>query len=663
VNAPTTVIGQSVRAQRRVVIEGMEPEIDGGRFAAKRTVGEAVRVRADIFADGHDQLRALLRYRSAPNTPWTETEMRLVNNDRWQGEFKAESLGRYTYTVVAWVDLFQTWSVDLGKRADAGQDIGVDLLAGVEIVQAAAERARGVEAKKLTDAAAKLKELVIRDHAGALRLARNSELGQLVNRNRNRSADTVYDKELTVVIDPEKARFSTWYEMFPRSCTSDPQRHGTFRDCVNRLSYIAGMGFDVLYLPPIHPIGRTERKGKNNSTMPQPGDTGSPWAIGAKEGGHKSILPQLGTLEDFKELLEKARELGIDIALDIAYQCSPDHPYVKEHREWFRERPDGTVQYAENPPKKYQDIYPFNFESEHAPELWDELKSIVVYWIEQGVRVFRVDNPHTKPFAFWEWMINDVKRAYPEVIFLSEAFTRPKVMYQLAKLGFTQSYTYFAWKNTSWELTEYFTEIGETGVLEFFRPNLWPNTPDILNEYLQKDGRAAFVARLILAATLGASYGVYGPAFELCENRAVRQGSEEYLDSEKYQIRIRDRDAPGNIVAEIAALNRLRKLNPALQSHLGLRFYNAFNDQVLVYGKALASHEDMILVAVSLDPHHVQEVVFEIPLWEWRLPDHGSLAAEDLMRGHRFVWTGKLQRARLDPADLPFAIWRIAPLA
>jgi starch synthase (maltosyl-transferring) len=655
----TTVIGQAVRALHRVVIERVEPEVDGGRFAIKRTIGEEVRVRADIYADGHDLLGAMLLFRRAGENAWAEVPMRLVNNDRWQASFRVPMLGRYAYTIVAWVDAFRTWSADLQKRAQAGQDIGVDVLIGAEIVRSAAGRARGGEAKKLGEAATKLKESAKANREAALEIALDAEFTSLVNGNRDRTADTRYEKELVVVVDLEKARFSAWYEMFPRSCTTDPKRHGTFRDCVDRLPYIAGMGFDVLYLPPIHPIGRAERKGKNNSVTPLPDDTGSPWAIGAKEGGHKAIHPQLGGLQDLKALVGKAKELGIDVALDIAYQCSPDHPYVKEHREWFRERPDGTVQYAENPPKKYQDIYPFNFDSDRAPELWEELKSVVVYWIEQGISIFRVDNPHTKPFAFWEWMIAEVKREHPEAIFLSEAFTRPKVMYQLAKLGFTQSYTYFAWKNTSWEIAEYFTELEEGGVLEYFRPNLWPNTPDILNEYLQKSGRPGFMARLILAATLAASYGIYGPAFELCEGRAVREGSEEYLDSEKYQIRVWDINNPNSLRDLITHMNRIRRGSPALQRNTGLTFHPVDNQQMIAYSKVCDDPADMILVVVNLDPHSRQAGWVNVDVDALHLGSEESYQMHDLLTDARYVWHGSRNFVELNPTILPAHVFRV----
>jgi starch synthase (maltosyl-transferring) len=655
----TTVIGQSARVMRRIVIERVEPEVDGGRFAIKRTIGEEVRVRADIYADGHDLLGAVLLHKRAGESAWTEVPMRLVNNDRWEGKFRVEALGRYIYTIVAWVDAFRTWSTDLQKRADAGQDISVDVLIGAEMVRTAAERAREAEAKKLAEAAAKLKDGAKKNREVALGIAVDPELALLVNSNRDGVADARYEKELAVVVDPEKARFSAWYELFPRSCTTDPKRHGTFRDCIDRLPYVAGMGFDVLYLPPIHPIGRVERKGKNNSTTPLPGDTGSPWAIGAKEGGHKAIHPQLGSLQDLKALVGKAKDFGMDIALDIAFQCSPDHPYVKEHREWFRERPDGTVQYAENPPKKYQDIYPFNFDSERAPELWEELKSVVMYWIEQGIHVFRVDNPHTKPFAFWEWMIGEVKREHPETIFLSEAFTRPKVMYQLAKLGFTQSYTYFAWKNASWEITEYFTELEEGGVLEYFRPNLWPNTPDILNEYLQKSGRAGFMTRLILAGTLGASYGIYGPAFELCEGRAVREGSEEYLDSEKYQIRVWDINNPNSLRDLITHVNRIRRASPAMQRNTGLTFHPVDNQQLIAYSKVCEDPKDLILVVANLDSHARQAGWVNLDLDAFHLGSEESFQVYDLLTDARYVWHGSRNFVDLNPALLPAHIFRV----
>jgi starch synthase (maltosyl-transferring) len=661
-DTPAILVNRTVGTQRRVVIEGVDPEVDAGRFPIKRCVGDSVRVRADIFADGHDQLSARLLYRRAEDSDWSEAAMRLIANDRWEAELNVEELGRYVYTINAWVDAYRTWAIDLAKRVKANVDISVDALHGVKLLQAAASRAKGMDKQELTYATVRLRELSREDPKMAAEFAQSSDLLELTTRNRDFSQDVRYERELGVVVDPVRARFGAWYEMFPRSCTTDPKRPGTFRDCAARLAYVASMGFDVLYLPPIHPIGMTERKGKNNSLTPAADDLGSPWAIGSAEGGHKSIHPQLGTLEDLKDLQSKARELGLEVALDIAFQCSPDHPYVKEHREWFRERADGTVQYAENPPKKYQDIYPFDFESKHAAELWEELKSIVVYWAEQGFRIFRVDNPHTKPFAFWEWLINDVKRDYPDTIFLSEAFTRPRIMYQLAKVGFTQSYTYFAWKNTSAELTEYFTELTQSPVREFFRANVWPNTPDILNEYLQKGGRPAFVTRFILAATLGANYGIYGPAFELYENRPIREGSEEYLNSEKYQVRVWDTNNPNSLRDLITRINAIRKGSPALHGDWSLRFHPVDNETLIAYSKVSEDSADKILVVVNLDPHNVQSGWLALVLKELKLGNDEAYQVHDLLTEARYVWRGSRNFVQLDPSILPAHIFRVHPI-
>ncbi len=476
--------------------------------------------------------------------------------------------------------------------------------------------------------------------------------------------DQPFANELTPAIpldaDRPQAAFASWYEMFPRSATDDPKRHGTFSDVIACLPLIRSMGFDVLYFPPIHPIGTTNRKGRNNALRAEPGDLGSPYAIGGPEGGHDAIHPALGTLDDFRALVAAAKDNELEIALDFAIQCSPDHPWLREHHDWFRWRPDGSMRFAENPPKKYEDIVNPDFYAKAAmPGLWLALRDVVQFWVDQGVRIFRVDNPHTKPLPFWHWMIADIRGRHPDVLFLAEAFTRPKMMYRLAKIGFTQSYTYFTWRNTKQEITEYLTELNAQPAREFFRPNFFVNTPDINPPFLQTSGRPGFLVRAALACTLSGLWGMYS-GFELCE-AAPLPGREEYLNSEKYQIRVRDIAAPGNIVAEISALNRIRRAHPALQTHLGLTFYPAFNDQVLLYGKRTPGGRDMILIAVNLDPHNVQEAAIEIPLWEWGLPDHESLAASDLVRGNRFVWTGKQQRVRLDPADLPFAIWQIAP--
>jgi starch synthase (maltosyl-transferring) len=659
VNSPKANLEEPRLILRRVVIENVQPEIDGGRYPIKRTLGERVVIEADIHADGHDILSAVVLYRPERESAGREAVMRPLLNDRWQGQFNVESLGSYFYTVQAWVDAFQSWSRDTVKKFEAGQDISVAAVLGAQLVQSAANRAQGADSQKLAQFIAELKSLSQTGGEAVVTCARNAELAALMGRYADRSRATTYDRQLGVVVDREKARYSTWCEMFPRSCAVEPNKHGTFRDCIQRLRYVSEMGFDVLYFPPIHPIGHSHRKGKNNSAQPAPDDPGSPWAIGADEGGHMAIHPELGTLADFKQIQAKARELGIEIALDLAFQCSPDHPYVKEHKEWFLQRPDGSVQYAENPPKKYEDIYPFYFENEHAAELCDELKRVVFYWIEQGVRIFRVDNPHTKPFDFWEWLLKEARRKYPEVIFLSEAFTRPKVMHRLAKLGFTQSYTYFAWKNAKWELTQYFTELTQTPLREFVRLNVWPNTPDILTEYLQYGGRPAFMARLVLAATLSANYGIYSPAFELCENRALRQGSEEYLDSEKYQIRAWNTASPDSLRGLVTRINEIRRENPALQSDWSLRFHSIDNDQLIAYSKATEDLSDIILVIVNLDPHYKQSGWVDVPLDDFKLASNQSYQVHDLLTDARYLWHGARNYVELNPSVLPAHIFKV----
>jgi starch synthase (maltosyl-transferring) len=644
---------------RRPAIEGVQPCVEGGRFPIKRTVGESVWVTAAVHADGHDILSAAVLYRPLDKKRWDESPLEPLGNDEWRGEFIITHLEPYRYTVQAWVNSFLTWQADLIKRFDAGQDLAMELLVGAGIVQDAAGRAKGTDGRRLNEFSAKLKSSSGGEAQMAVDLATNAELSALTVKYADRSRATTYDLELSVNVERERARFSSWYEMFPRSCTGDPARHGTFRDCIGRLEYIAGMGFDILYLPPIHPIGRTERKGKNNALQPLPEDVGSPWAIGSDEGGHKAIHPHLGTLEDFRALLGEAKKRGIEVALDLAYQCSPDHPYAKEHKEWFRLRPDGSVQYAENPPKKYQDIYPLFFESDAAGALCQELKSVVLYWIAQGVRIFRVDNPHTKPYPFWEWLIREIRNEHPEVIFLGEAFTRPKVMYRLAKLGFTQSYTYFTWRNTKRELTEYFTELTQSDVREFFRPNLWPNTPDILPEHLQTGGRPAFLSRLILAATLGANYGIYGPAFELCENRPIHPGSEEYLDSEKYQIRAWDLGHRDSLKDTITRLNRARRENAALQKDTGLRFHAVDNDQLIAYSKVTEDLSDIILVVVNLDPHHTQAGWVEVPLQEFQIGEGQTYQVRDLLTDTAWLWQGARNYVELNPQVMPGHVFRV----
>jgi starch synthase (maltosyl-transferring) len=569
----------------RIIIEGVSPEVDGGRFPARSIVGDTVNVEADIYADGHDALSASLLYRRENEAGWTETPLRHLGNDRWQGSFITREMGNYVFTITAWVGRFQS-------------------------------------------------------------------------SRRDRQYAVTYPRELVVAVEREKAGFSAWYEMFPRSTSPVPGRHGTFKDCEARLPYIAEMGFDVLYFPPIHPVGHTSRKGKNNTLRPKPGDPGTPWAIGSEEGGHKAINPDLGTLEDFKHLVAKAKKYNIEIALDVAFQCSPDHPYVREHPEWFLRRPDGTIQYAENPPKKYQDIYPLNFETENWRELWEELKSIILYWAGQGIRIFRVDNPHTKPFQFWEWLLAEVKKDYPDAIFLSEAFTRPKIMYRLAKLGFTQSYTYFTWRNHKRDITEYLTELTQTPVKDFFIPSFWPNTPDILHEYLQTGGRAAFMARLVLAATLSANYGIYGPAFELMENQPRDPGSEEYLNSEKYEIKYWDIARPDSLKNLISSINRIRRENAALQRNRNLWFNATSNEQLICYSKYTGDLSDIILVVVNLDPHATQAGTVNIPLQAWGFDAEKPYQVHDLLSNKRYTWRGEWNYVELNPDICPAHIFR-----
>jgi starch synthase (maltosyl-transferring) len=644
--------------QVRVIIEGLKPEINDGRFPTKRVTGEMVVVEADIFTDGHDSISALLLYRKEDDPEWIETPMEPLDNDRWRSSFVVAELGRYLYTVIAWIDQFKSWKQDLTKKFQAGQQVSIELLIGTQLIAEASQRAPKNARQKMGEWASSLQSKQIAEQA-KVQLALSDELSEFMDKYPDRRFATTYPKELVVEVDREKARFSTWYEMFPRSCAPESGRYGTFKDCEARLPYIAAMGFDVLYFPPINPIGYTHRKGRNNNPVANPDDPGTPWAIGSEEGGYKSVHPQLGTLEDFQSFVAKAREYSIEIALDIAFQCSPDHPYVKEHPEWFRWRPDNTVQYAENPPKKYEDIYPFEFQTENWQELWEELKSIVLFWIEQGIRIFRVDNPHNKPFSFWEWLITDIKMSYPDVILLSEAFTRPKVMYQLAKLGFTQSYTYFAWRNTKWELTQYFTELTQTEVREYFCPNLWPNTPDILTEYLQLGGRSAFMTRLVLAATLGASYGIYGPAFELCENRPREPKSEEYLNSEKYEIKNWDIARPDSLKDFIARVNQIRRENAALHRDWSLRFHEMDNDQLICYSKRTDDLSNIVLVVVNLDPHHTQSGWVEFPLEELGIDPQKPYQMHDLLSDARYLWQGSRNYVELNPQIIPAHILRV----
>jgi starch synthase (maltosyl-transferring) len=641
----------------RAVIDAVLPAVDGGRFAAKCIAGEAVGIEAHCFTDGHDRLRVVLRWCAAGAGEEFEVEMKLRANDVWQAEFTPPRAGRYRYTVWAWVDHFESWRHELERRDDAA-DVRMALQVGAALIDEAAARAAGSDAAILAEWSAQLRAAGADAEPSAQKaLALDAARAAIVARYADRSLAATAALEL--VADRKRAGFSSWYEMFPRSAATEPGHHGTFRDVEARLPYLAGMGFDVLYFPPIHPIGRINRKGTNNALTAGPEDVGSPWAIGAAEGGHKDILPQLGTLEEFRRLLAQARELGIEIALDVAFQCAPDHPYVKAHPQWFKHRPDGSVQYAENPPKKYQDIYPFDFETSDWRALWDELKSIVDFWIVQGVKIFRVDNPHTKSFDFWEWLIGAVKRDQPEAIFLAEAFTRPKLMHRLAKLGFSQSYTYFTWRNTKQELTDYFTDLALGPGRRYYRPNVWPNTPDILHETLQSGLRPLFAARLVLAATLSANYGIYGPTYELLESAPREPGSEEYRDSEKYQLRHWSVESSKSLWSLIARVNRIRRENAALQSDSGLHFCPVDNDQLIAYLKMDSKSGNVILTVVNLDPHQAQSGWVDVDVGALKLDAEQPYQVHDLLSEQRYIWRGRYNYVMLDPQRVPAHVFRL----
>jgi starch synthase (maltosyl-transferring) len=660
--------------RRRVVVERVLPEIDGGRFPIKRTAGDLVEVIAHVHADGHDVLAVRLQHRAAGDSAaaWTELTMEALGNDEWSGRFTVDQVGRHEYTVEAWVDHFLSWRRELALKVKAGVDVQLELQEGAVLVAAASARCGPAPGRRRTGASpghrgddgdgAHLAEAArmlgsAADVSARVGTALDERLVELMSRHADRALATRYARVLPIVVDRERARFGAWYEMFPRSWGPDPSRSATFAEAAGHLPNVAALGFDVVYLPPIHPIGTSFRKGRGNALVAAPGDPGSPWAIGSPAGGHTAVEPGLGSLDDFDAFVAAAERCGLEVALDLAYQCSPDHPYVSAHPEWFKHRPDGTIKYAENPPKKYQDIYPFNFDGEAWEALWQELAGVVRFWIGHGVRIFRVDNPHTKPYPFWEWLIDAIHRDHPDVIFLSEAFTRPKVMGYLAKLGFTQSYSYFTWRNTKAEIEEYFTELTTSGVAEYLRPNLFANTPDILHEFLQTGGPPAFRIRLVLAATLGASYGIYS-GFELCEGRAV-PGTEEYLDSEKYQIRRWDCDRPDHIRDLVATVNRIRREHPALHHDGGLRFHPTDNPQLIAYTKASPDGASRILVVVNLDPRLVQHGWIEVPPDAVGAEDAAPFVVGDLLTGAEYRWAGSRHYVRLAP-DLPAHILVVA---
>ena len=657
--------------RNRVVIETVQPEVDGGRFPAKRIAGETVLVEADIFGDGHDHVAARLLYRRADQTDWQMVAMAPVSNDRWAGEFVAETVGRYVFTIAAGIDHFDTWRSGFAKKLAAGQDMSVELLNGVVLISQAIDRAKSKDAVRLKEWAKQLRGASSGKTAGTAsaleaghEVALSAELAEVMARYPDTQLETRYDREVEIIVDRERARFSTWYELFPRSAGAAGV-HGTFKDVEAQLDYVESLGFDVLYMPPIHPIGRSFRKGKNNSVTAEPGDVGSPWAIGAAEGGHCDILPELGTLEDFESLRANAEGRGIELALDIAFQCSPDHPWVTKHPDWFKKRADGSIQYAENPPKKYQDIYPIDFESKDWEALWEALRGVFLYWIEQGVKIFRVDNPHTKAFGFWEWAITSIKAQYPDVLFLAEAFTRPRVMEQLAKRGFSQSYSYFTWRTTKAELETYGRELTEPvsrGIAQwdYFRTNFWPNTPDILPLNVQTGGRAAFALRLVLAATLNGNYGIYGAAYELLDDTPNAPGREEYLDSEKYELKHWDRESATSLAPLIRAINTARRENPALQSmDRTLHFHSVNNEQLICYSKRSADGANVILTIVNLDPAAQQSGYVYLWMQQLGLTDQDTYMVEDLLSGASYQWQGPGNYVSLDPAVTPAHVFRI----
>ena len=644
------------RAFASAVIENLSPLVDGGRYPVKRIVTDDLVVEADIFRDGHDIVAAALKWRLVGHSRWNETAMSFVDNDRWRGACCFYEIGVYEYTVEAWTDTFRSWRHEFRKKFEAGvTNLTAEALEGAQLIEEASKRAH------VEEDSTRLCEL-----SECIRTADNAQINDLVNSGEvevlmatypDRSWSTQYAPAPRVLVERREAQLAAWYEFFPRSAEGHADRGSTFRDCLTRIDDARAMGFNTIYFPPIHPIGHTNRKGRNNSVVAEPGEPGVPWAIGSEAGGHKAVEPSLGTLEDFDWLNDEVRKRGMEIALDFAINCSPDHPYVREHPEWFYKRPDGTIKFAENPPKKYEDIFPLNFRCENWPELWAEMVSVVLFWAERGVRTFRVDNPHTKPVAFWEYLIARVREKYPDTIFLSEAFTRPKMMKELAKAGFSQSYTYFTWRNTKQELTEYLTELTESEMHEYFRGNLWPNTPDILPPYLQDGGRPAFMIRAALAATLSPVYGIYS-GYELCENEAL-PGREEYLDSEKYQYKERNWNAPGNIKHWITRLNQIRKTNRALQFKDNLRFYQADNDAIVFYGKMTAARDNIILIVVNLDPHLKQHSFVDVPIDEFGSMEGDVYQVHDLLSDARYIWHGRRNYVELDPEIQPAHIFRV----
>lgn len=650
-----------MNGQQRVIIENVQPLINCGEFPVKRVLNETIRVEADIFCDSHDVIIAELSWKYSKDDKRETKEMSYDINDRWYGSFKLSRTGSWHFSIQAWADQFRTWHRDIKKKIDASSDYEVDILTGAEIIKSSLDEYPDIK----TEDKAFLNEAIKNFSSGSgqakdkISLILDGSLYDIMVKYPVKKHISRIEKEAEVEVERPRAGFSSWYEVFPRSLGYGDNRHGSLADCIDFLPYISEMGFDVMYLPPIHPVGKTNRKGKNNSTVCEPGDPGSPWAIGSEEGGHKSIHPELGDHEDLRALVKKAADYGIEIALDIAFQCSPDHPWVKEHPQWFMVRPDGSLQYAENPPKKYEDIYPLNFETDDWKALWEELKSVFLHWIDQGIKIFRVDNPHTKSLRFWGWVIEEIKKDHDDIILLSEAFTRPKLMYQLAKQGFSQSYTYFTWRNTKHEISTYCQELVNTETREFFRPCFWPNTPDILPEYLQVAPRPGFIQRIALAATLSSNYGIYGPAFELMENTAVAPGKEEYLNSEKYEIKNWDIRDPQSLKSIIKRINKIRNENRALQNTHSLKFHDIDNDALICYSKTSDDLDNIILVVLNLDPHHTHSGWISFSPEEFQMDHHLPFQVHDLLSGSFFMWSGEQNYVEIDPGVMPLHIFKV----
>ncbi|MGB3589352.1 MAG: alpha-1,4-glucan--maltose-1-phosphate maltosyltransferase [Tunicatimonas sp.] len=646
----------NIQGKQRVIIANVDPQVQNGQFPIKRSVGEAVQVEADIFADSHDKIRSFVQFRKEGENNWQEVPMNPVMNDRWTATFIPESIGFYEFTVSGYIDHYASWQYGLRKKHEASQDISVEMRIGADMLDDIAKRAKGKDQQQISDVANRLRNTSDADEAVAMALS--DDITELVGKHYDRSNASYYAPAIPVEVERKKALFSSWYEFFPRSTSRERGKHGNFQTASAILPRVAEMGFDVVYLPPIHPIGKKHRKGLNNALTANQGDPGSCWAIGSDEGGHKAIHPELGTLEDFKKFIKQANELDIEIALDIAFQCAPDHPYVEEHPQWFKWRPDGTVQYAENPPKKYQDILPINFETEDWENLWQELKSVIAYWIDKGVTIFRIDNPHTKSFKFWQWCIKEIRTKNPEIIFLAEAFTRPRIMEWLAKPGFNQSYTYFTWRQNPYELREYMLELTQGPMRNYFRPNFWPNTPDILTPDLVHGGEPAHIMRLVLAATLSSNYGLYGPVYEFVVNTPY-PGKEEYLDSEKYEIKHWDWDAETRIREIITIINRVRKDNPALQSTANVIFAEVHNDQILAYAKKDTDTGNTMFMVVNMDPYHTQSAYLKVPMYELGMNMDQPYRLEDQISGAHYTWHGEWNYVELNPFQIPAHVFKV----